>query len=108
MKYNFKIIFLILLFSLSVPFSAKAITFGPPFGTESSEKLIDTIANFIFWVAMAIVPVMIIVAGYYFLTSGGEPEKIRTAKRIIFWTIVGFVIVLLAREIISIIESIRR
>jgi len=103
MKYNFKIIFLILLFSLLVPFFTKAITFYPPFATKSFEELINAIADFIFWVAIAIAPIMVIVAAYFFLTSGGDPEKIRTAKRIIFWTFIGLIIVFLAKGIIAVI-----
>jgi len=49
---------------------------------------------------------MIIVAAFYFLTSGGDPEKVRTAKRIILWTFIGLIIVLLGKGIISIIWQI--
>ena len=106
MKTYLKIILSIFLFSLLVPFFAKAITFNPPFETKSFEELIDAIINFIFWVAMAIVPIMIIVAAFYFLTSGGNPEKVSTAKKIILFTFIGLFIVLLAKGISSIIEQI--
>lgn len=105
MKSYFKIIFSIFLFSLLVPFFTKAITFNPPFTTKSFEELIDAIVNFIFLVAMVITPIMIIVAAYFFLTSGGNSEKISTAKRIIFWTFIGLIIVFLARGIIAVIEQ---
>jgi NADH:ubiquinone oxidoreductase subunit 4 (subunit M) len=67
--------------------------------------LLDAIYNFIFWVAIALVPIMIIVAAYFFLTSGGDPEKVRTAKRIIFWTFIGLIIVLLGEGIIAVIKQ---
>jgi len=106
MKSNLKLIFSIILFFLLVSFFAKAITFNPPFNTKSFEKLIDAIFNFIFWVGVAIVPIMVIVAAYFFLTSGGDPEKVRTAKKIIFWTLIGLIIVLMARGIPAIIKQI--
>jgi hypothetical protein len=57
-------------------------------------------------VAGAILPIIIIIAGFLFLTSGGDPEKVRTAKRMIFWAIIGLAIVVLARGIISVIKGI--
>jgi len=101
MKTYFKIICLIFLVSILVPFLTEAITFGPPFETKSFEELIDAIADFIFWAAMAIAPILIIVAAFYFLTSGGDPEKVKTAKRIIFWTFIGLIIVLLGKGIVA-------
>jgi len=106
MKTYFKIIFSILLFSLLIPLFTKAITFGPPFEGLTFEKLTENIVNFIFWVAMAIVPIMIIVAAFYFLTSGGNPEKVNIAKKIILFTFIGLFIVLLGKGIPSIIRQI--
>jgi len=103
MKTYLKIILSIFLFSLLTPLFAKAITFENPFKNVTFEKLIENIIKFIFWVAMAIAPIMVIVAAFYFLTSGGDPEKIRTAKRIIFWTFIGLIIVFLAKGIIAVI-----
>jgi len=77
-----------------------------PFKFGSFQELIEGIINFIFWLAVAIVPIMIMVAAFYFLTSGGDPERIRTAKRIIFWTVIGLAIILLAKGIISVIKQI--
>jgi len=106
MKTYFKIIFSILLFSLLIPLFAKAITFENPFKAKSFEELIDAIINFIFWVAMAIVPIIIIIAGFLFLTSGGDPEKVRTAKKIILYACIGLAIILFAKGIISLIKSV--
>jgi L-cystine uptake protein TcyP (sodium:dicarboxylate symporter family) len=106
MKTYLKIIFSILLFSLLIPLSAKAITFENPFKTKSFEELIDAIIDFIFLVAIAIVPIMIIVAAFYFLTSGGNSEKVNTAKKIILYTFIGLFIVLLGKGIVAIIKQV--
>jgi heme/copper-type cytochrome/quinol oxidase subunit 2 len=108
MNNNFikKALFFMLLFSLLIPLFAKAITFENPFETGSVEELIDSILNFIFWVAIAIVPIMIIVAAFYFLTSGGNQEKVNTAKKIILFTFIGLFIVLLGKGIVAIIKQV--
>ena len=82
------------------------ITIINPLGAESFEELIENLINFIFWVAVAIVPIMIIVAAFYFLTSGGDPEKVRTAKKIILYTCIGLAMVLFAKGIISLIKTV--
>lgn len=101
-----KTVLLITLFSFLIPNLTGAITIENPLKAESFEELIENLIDFIFWVAVVIVPLMIIIAGFYFLTAAGNPERVNTAKRIIFWSIVGFAIVLLAKGIISMIKQI--
>lgn len=101
-----KIFLLIFLSSFLTPLFTAAITFENPLEGVTFESLVSSVIDFIFWVAMAIAPIMIIVAAFYFLTSAGDPEKVRTAKRIIFWTIVGLIIVLSGRGIVAMIEQI--
>lgn len=101
-----KIVLLTSLFSFLIPSLVEAIRIPNPLEAESFEELIENLIDFIFWVAVVIVPLMIIIAGFYFLTAAGNPEKVNTAKRIIFWSIVGFAIVLLAKGIISMIREI--
>jgi hypothetical protein len=103
MRYNFKKFLVIFFFLIFLPFLIEAIEFKPPWQTKSWQELLDAIYNFIFWVAIALFPIMVILAAFYFLTSGGNPEKIRTAKKIIFWTFIGLIIVLLGKGILAII-----
>ena len=83
-------------------------TFGliNPLACNTIPECIEKIIGFIFWVAMAIVPIIIIIAGFLFLTSGGDPEKVRTAKGIILWAVIGLFIILLAKGIISLIKTV--
>lgn len=101
-----KIILSILLFSFLIPSLAEAIIIPNPLDAETFEELIENLIDFIFWVAVAIAPLMIIISGFYFLTAAGDPQKVKTAKDIILWTVVGFAIVLLAKGIISVIKEI--
>ena len=107
MDSDFKgIVLLIILFYFLTPSLTGAQKIPNPLKAESFEELIENLIDFTFWVAVAIAPIMIIVAGVYFLTSAGNPDKVRTAKSIIFWTIVGFAIVLLAKGIISMVREV--
>jgi uncharacterized repeat protein (TIGR02543 family) len=84
--------------------AAGPVTPWNPLKAGSFEEFITTLINLIFWVALGIVPLLIIIAGFYFMTSGGDPERIRKAKTILIYTLIGFTIVLLARGIIEVIR----
>ena len=77
-----------------------------PLACGTFPECIEKIIGFIFWIALAIVPIIIIIAGFLFLTSGGDPEKVQTAKKMILYACIGLVIILLAKGIISLIKSI--
>jgi hypothetical protein len=77
-----------------------------PFKFETIEELIGAITGFIFQLALVIAPVMFVIAGFFFMTSGGEPEKVRKAKSLFFYTLIGLIIVLTASGLYSVIISV--
>jgi hypothetical protein len=68
--------------------------------------VIDAIINFIFYFGITIFTLMIIIGGIMYITSAGDPQKISTAKRLLFWAVVGLAIILLAKGLISVIKNI--
>lgn len=77
-----------------------------PLSSETFGDLLDKLVDFIFFVGIAVAPIMVLIAGFYFLTAGGDPKKVDTAKKIILYTIIGFAIILMARGLIGIINQI--
>lgn len=76
-----------------------------PTTNTNLQDLLDDIINYIFWIASAITPILIIIGGFYFITSGGEIERVNKAKRIITYTVIGFAIVLFARGLVAIFKD---
>ncbi|MDO8474187.1 MAG: pilin [bacterium] len=74
-------------------------------GTKFTD-VVDRILNILFFIAIAVAPVMIIVAGFKFLTGGGNPETLQGARQMLIWTAVGFGIILLSKGIVMILRSI--
>lgn len=70
-------------------------------GVTSLWGLIIKISNFVAVIAYGLAPIAIVIAGYFFLFSGGEPGKIATAKKIVVWTVAGVLVVSLARVLVS-------
>lgn len=86
-------------------FAQKIIEIENPLNATSFEAIINNVINFIFGLAVFIAPLMIIIAGGLFITSGGDISKIEQAKKIILWTVVGFAIILLSKGVLGIIKQ---
>jgi surface polysaccharide O-acyltransferase-like enzyme len=108
MKKIFNKIILFILFSaLLFPLFAYAdVTIEPPIKYHSVEEVIGAIVNWVYNIALVIAPLMIMIGGFYLITAAGDPEKVNTGKKIITWTIVGIVVVLLATSAKFVIETI--
>lgn len=77
-----------------------------PLKADSFKEIIDTLINFITILAVAIAPIFIIYAGYLFMTSGGEPTKLKTAKNVITYVVIGLAILFLSKALISVIINV--
>ncbi len=68
--------------------------------------LIIKITDFLRVIAYGLAPIAIVIAGYFFLFSEGDPGKIATAKKIIIWTIVGVLVIILASTLVNLLKNI--
>ncbi len=82
------------------------VSLPDPLGGKDFITVLQQIVNFLILVAIPITALMIIYGAYQIMFAGGDTEKVTTGKRTILYTIVGFVIILLAWSIIKIIQNI--
>jgi len=103
-----KLLIPVLLISFFAPFMVEGyiVRIENPLQAKNFWELIDKIVDFIFNISLWIAPTIIIVAGYYFITAMGQPEKIITAKKIIIWTLIVLVIVFSAKGLIKLFQDI--
>ena len=107
MKFGFLKIILIFGFILTPFFvTGKDITIESPISATSIPALVDRITNWVFYIGIILAPLMILWGAFTFMTAAGQPNKIETGKKIIFWTIAGLVVILLSRMIIGIVTGI--
>jgi len=99
-KYLSLILLTIIFLPLAV--QAQTVTIDNPLGDEDMQlwELLDKIINFIFYVSIPVAAIMIIIAGFRFVTAIGDPEKIQTAKKMILWVTIGLFIIFLAKALI--------
>jgi ABC-type multidrug transport system permease subunit len=101
-----KIFFVFLLFFPLFILAQGGIVIPNPLKATSVEALVDSIINFVFYLAIAIAPLMWIIAGFLLGVSAGDPEKVNTAKRIALYTAIGFFVVMLAKALVSVVRRI--
>mgnify|MGYP001593188687 CR=1 FL=1 len=85
---------------------AGSVCIQNPLTTEKFTDVVDRILNILFFVAIAVAPVMILIAGFRFLTGGGNPETLKGARQMLIWTAVGFGIILLSKGIVMILRGV--
>ncbi len=71
----------------------------------SATDVMNKILNFLWPAFMGAAVIMLLVAGFGFLISMGNPEKIAVARQSVLWIIVGIVVGVLAFSIPFIIKN---
>ncbi len=83
------------------------VKFENPFGDNIKSipqfigKIVDLLINF----GGVIVVFFIIIAGFKFVIAQGSPDKIQSAKKMLFWTLIGALVLLGSKVISEIIQS---
>ena len=67
---------------------------------------IFTIADWVFYIVLAVAIIFVIYGAYLIMTAGGAPDKIKNGRDFILWSIVGLIVGLLAKSIPSIARTI--
>ncbi|MCX6718726.1 MAG: hypothetical protein NTY81_03990 [Candidatus Staskawiczbacteria bacterium] len=96
---NKKTAFLVLLAVVfTLPITAHALV-------NSIQTLSVAVANVVWVVFTGIAVICFIIAGIMFLTAGGAPEKLGTARASLIWGIAGIIVAILAFSIINIVTT---
>lgn len=102
-KIALNLLSLSILAAITLPFLALAQIGGtPPTVNLNLTQLGVNIANAMWIIFTVAAVVAFVVAGILFLTAGGQPEKVATARSAAIWGIVGVVVGILAYTIITI------
>jgi len=113
MKTSFILVFPILFISLfsvnlvlaqTCPSGSVCIT--NPVEANTFEELINAIIDFLWLFALAVVPAVIIIAGYFFVTSAGDPAKVSQAKKMVLYALIGLLIIGMSKGIVTLIQEV--
>jgi len=68
-------------------------------------ELLDRALNWFFGIAIIIAAIMLVYAGFNYVTAGGNDEKIKTATKTLIFALIGVVLALLAKGIPVLIQE---
>ena len=74
-----------------------------PISASSIDQLITNFIDLLRTISFPLGIVIVIIAAYLFVTSAGNEEQLRTAKKTILYLFIGFLFIILARAIAEII-----
>lgn len=77
-----------------------------PLKAKTLGEALDAFFNLLFYLATALMPLIIIYGAFLIMTAGGNTEKVNKGKQVIFYALGAFSIILLARALPSIIKGI--
>lgn len=86
--------------------TAQAIEITNPLKYNTIEELIKKIVEFLQQLALVVTALVIVLAGFYFVTAAGEPAKVNQGKKMILYALIGLAIILMAQGIIELIEKV--
>jgi Type IV secretion system pilin len=105
MKRNYPLLVIIVLSALVLPVFAKALSIPNPLVCGDIPCIIEVITNLIFVIGIALVPIMVILAAYNFITAGGDPKKITLARNMLLYIFIGIIVMVAAKAVTSIARS---
>ncbi len=95
----------IALFLAIVPNNILA-SISPPIPPGTTfDDLLSSITNFLYWISFPIAVLMLIVAAFLFVTSGGNQKQLTQAKNLLIYIGIGFLIIVLANGVVQLVTK---
>ncbi len=104
-----KVMLVLILFNLlTFPLlSVQAEEIANPLGPGATiARIIGSLIRFAKTLLAPLAVLMVLIAGFLYMTGGGSEEKIKTAHRVFLWAVVGIAIVLIAESVCAIVGRI--
>ena len=68
-------------------------------------SLMNRIGNWIFTGLMILAAIFLVIAGYFFITAGGNPENVNKARQMLINALIGVAVGVGARGLVAAIEA---
>jgi len=66
--------------------------------------IIERVANWFFAILLAVALLFILIAAFQFLTSGGDPGKVQTARQALTYALIGIAVAFLAKGLVMLVK----
>jgi len=75
-----------------------------PLPSPTFIEFLEHLTNWLFWFGLALAPLFILIAAFYFLTAGGKSQSIEMGRNIILYTLVGLLVLIMARGLVEFLQ----
>ena len=79
--------------------SGGSVTLKNPIGSTSFVQIINNILNYLIYISIPILALMILIGGFQILTAKDNPEKVIKGRHTIMYAVIGFIIILVSKGI---------
>jgi len=104
-KYILPVLALSMLLVMPVLGATTTFDFNPFGETKDISTLLSNIIGFLIVLSIPISMILVVYAGFLYITSAGNEDKIKTAQKTLIWALVGFAVVLIASSVPAIIQE---
>jgi hypothetical protein len=88
------------------PVHAGSVTIENPIQAEDFTTLVTNFLQWLLGIAGGVALLMLIYGGIMYITSAGDQQKAETGKKIVMYTLLGLLVVLLSFSIVKVMEDI--
>jgi len=68
-------------------------------------EVVESLTSFVFTLGIVLAPLVFLIGGFVFLTSGGDTNKVQKGKDIMVYAVIGFAIILLVKGLVELIKN---
>jgi len=79
---------------------------SPDWGMICMLNTVYTVTDWLFFFFFAIVVIMGVIAGYMFLTAGGDATKIEKARNLVMYIVIGIIVALIVKVVPALVRTI--
>lgn len=69
-------------------------------------QVFDSIIDWLFTILLVVAAIFIIVAGYYFVTAQGDPDRIAKARQFVLYALIGVLVGFVAKGLVILVSKI--
>lgn len=83
-----------------------SLNFTNPLAAEDFNELLDVIQTWLFFLALPIAVIVIVISGIIMMAARGDPARFTRGKKMLLWAVVGLAVILIGDGFLYLIESI--
>ena len=90
---------------LATTTGSTTIEYSNPLETDDIIDIVERVADYFYYIAISLVPIMVIYTSILFFTAGGNDQQVAKARKTFIWLMIGVAVLLIGQGFITLIED---